>query len=143
MSALQNYYEMFENVIRSLGVDPTACRDTNNAGQWNMKRGSADVWIDIFSANNNSGLTGYLQIMSPVCEIPTVNAEAFYAEVLETSHNLYGVGFTKYQNWIYIKGIRELDGIDEKEITSMLNRVGVYADQYDDHFKNKYFPSQA
>ena len=143
MSAIQSYYEMMENVIRNLGVDPAACREAETAGQWNMKRGSVNVWIDIFPAKNDTGLAGYLQIMSPICEVPTNNTEAFYAEVLETSHDMYAVGFTKYDNWIYVKTIRELDGIDESEMSSMLNRVGYYGDLYDDHFKNKYFPSQA
>jgi hypothetical protein len=39
---------------------------------------------------------------------------------------------------LYIKGIRELEDLSDKEITAMVNRVGNYADQYDDHFKNKF-----
>lgn len=143
MSALQTYFDMLEKVISGLGVDPSVCREPGKAGQWNMKRGSANVWINILPANNDSGLSGYLQIMGPVCQVPTSNTEAFYAEVLEASHNLYGVGFTKYDNWIYINGVRELDGIDESEMAAMLNRVGYYCDHYDDHFIGKYFPSQA
>ena len=142
MSAILKYYEMVENVIRNLGVDPVACRE-QTAGQWSLVKGSASVWIDVFEPKNDSGFIGYLQIMAPICQVPAHNAEAFYTEILETNHNLYGVGFTKFNEWIYIKGIREVDGIDEAEITSMFNRVSNYGDQYDDHFKSKYFPGQA
>ncbi|OQY03273.1 MAG: hypothetical protein B6I20_05340 [Bacteroidetes bacterium 4572_117] len=77
--------------------------------------------------------------MAPVVEVPTKNAEAFYREILEINHNLYGVGMTKHQSWIYIKTLRELEGIDANEMMAMINRVGNYADDYDDKLRNKYW----
>jgi hypothetical protein len=76
--------------------------------------------------------------MAPVVAIPTNNTKEFYEEVLEKNHGLYGCGMTKYKDWIYMKTIRELDGLDEDEVMAMLNRVGTYADDYDDYFKNKF-----
>jgi len=80
-----------------------------------------------------------MQIMAPISEIPATNKEAFYQEVLEINHDLYGVGMTKFENWIYIKMIRELEDLSEEEAFAMFNRIGNYADQYDDFFKDKYF----
>jgi len=81
--------------------------------------------------------------MAPVVEIPTDNTEAFYREILEINHNLYGVGMTKFQSWIYVKTIRELDGLDGGEMMAMINRVGNYADDYDDKLRNKYWGGAA
>ena len=35
--------------------------------------------------------------------------------------------------------IRELEDLSEEEAFAMFNRIGNYADQYDDFFKDKYF----
>ena len=130
------FYDMVENNIKNLGVDPIDCRG-EKVGQWNMKRGSASIWIDVWETDKKD--YGYFQCMAPVVEIPTKNTEAFYREILEINHNLYGVGMTKFQSWIYIKTIRELEGLDQDEMMAMLNRVGTYADDYDDILRDKYW----
>lgn len=143
MQAIQHYYNMVEEVITSLGVDPATCRG-DQPGQWNLKLGSASVWVDVFQSKDAQGNFidyGYLQILAPVCEVPVNNQHIFTKELLEINHTLYGVGFTIYGNNAYIKAIRELDGLDKSEISSTFNRVGVYADDWDDKLKAKYFPA--
>ena len=135
MENINHYYQMVDNIITSLGVDPAKCKG-DKEGQWNLQKGSAPVWIDVWQTPDNYG---YFQAMSPICEIPTVNTQAFFQEILEINHKLYGVGMTKYENWIYIKVIRELEGINESEMTASFNRIGFYADEYDDYLKYKYF----
>lgn len=132
---LTAYYKMVENCITKIGVDPVKCRGAQE-GQWNLKRGSANVWIDIFIINGY----GYFQCMGPISPIPQERQVEFYEEVLEINHKLYGVGMTKFKDWIYIKTIRETDGLDENEIMAQINRIGTYADDYDDVFREKYFP---
>lgn len=135
MQDLSVYYQMVEESIALLGVNPTTVR-TEKPGQWSLQKGSAPVWVDVFWMENNN--CGYIQVMSPIIEVPQNNTLAFYEELLRTNHNLFGVGFTQYDKWIYIKGIREVDNLQQAEVTAMLNRVGVYADDYDDLFKQKY-----
>lgn len=132
---LQPYFQMVENCIRKLGVDPSICRG-QNPGQWDLKKGSASVWIDVFKREQDH--FGYFQCMAPVVQIPQDNTKEFYEEVLEKNHTLYGTAMTKYKDWIYMKSIRELNGLDEDEMMATLNRVGTYADENDDYFKNKY-----
>jgi len=132
---LSVYYQLVENCIRKLGVDPVSCRD-KNPGQWNLRKGSADVWIDIFKREEDAW--GYFQCMAPVADIPTENTLAFYQELLEINHTLYGVAMTKFREKVYIKTIRELEGISEDEVMAMMKRIGGYADDYDDYLKNKY-----
>jgi len=133
---LKPHFEQVERVIKSLGIDPASCRG-DKEGQWNLKKGSANVWIDVFYSENNKNT--YFQCMSPVSAIPQNNKIQFYEEVLEIAHKLYGVGMTKYRDGIYVKAIREVNGLDDSEIVSTLNRIGNYADDYDDYFNNKYF----
>ncbi len=140
MQPIQVYYQMVENVIKELGVDPALCRG-QNLGQWNMKLGSASVWIDVFQSKDQNGNFidgGYFQMMAPVLDVPTERQGEFFQELLEINHNLYGVAFTKFQNGIYIKSIRELDNLEQSEVMATFNRVGRYADQYDDVLKAKY-----
>jgi hypothetical protein len=132
---LEPYYQMVESCIKKLGVDPLACRG-QNPGQWDLKRGSASVWIDVFKREND--YYGYFQCMAPVAAVPTNNVKEFYEEVLEKNYGLYGAAMNKFKDWVYMKTIRELDGIDEDEMMNMLSRVGTYADDLDDYFRNKY-----
>jgi hypothetical protein len=136
MLNLEPYYTLVEDCIKSFGLQPEDCR-TQKQGQWDLRKGSAQVWIDVFLSRQNNDY-GYLQIMSPIIKLPEARREEFYREMLELNHSLYGVGFTVNKEWVYIKGIRELEGLSLEEAAAMLNRVGTYADEYDDLFKKKY-----
>lgn len=143
MQAIQNYYNLVEDVIRDLGVDPTTARG-DGPGLWNMKLGSASVWIDVFQSKDAQGNLvdyGYLQIMAPICDVPADRAGEFTMELLKINHTLYGVGFTVFENKAYIKAIRELEGLDKSEVRATFDRVGIYADDWDDVLKAKYFPA--
>jgi hypothetical protein len=139
---IQFYYSLFEDTLTSLKIAPEAARGAQ-PGQWSLKLGSASVWVDIFQGKDAQGNLipnyGYLQVMAPVCDVPVNNQHIFTKELLEINHTLYGVGFTIFADKAYIKAIRELEGLDKTEITSTLNRVGIYADDWDDKLKAKYF----
>ena len=142
MQAIQHYYNLVEEVIRDLGVDPAITRG-DQPGQWNMRLGSASVWIDVFQSKDAQGNLinyGYLQILAPVCDVPKDRAAEFTLELLQTNHTLYGVAFTVHTDKAYIKSIRELEGLDKSEIRATFDRVGIYANDHDDKLKAKYFP---
>lgn len=138
---IEHYYAMVEEVLTSFKIDPTTARGTQ-PGQWNLKLGSASVWVDVFQSKDAQGnlvQNGYLQVMAPVCDVPVNNQHLFTKELLEINHSLYGVAFTIFKEKAYIKSIRELQGIESSEIASTFNRVGIYADDWDDKLKTKYF----
>jgi hypothetical protein len=135
MENLQYYYDMVETCIRDLGVDPAICRG-EQPGQWSLKKGSASVWIDVWHIESEG--RGYFQVLAPVMQVPGTNVEAFYQELLELNYTLYGVAFVKFKDWVYVKLIREVDGLEQKEAAATINRVGWYADEYDDKLKVKY-----
>ncbi len=135
--SVQPYFHLVDDAIKALGVDPELCRG-DKPGQWNMQRGSASVWIDMFDIE---GQGSYFQCLAPVSAVPTARREEFLNEVLELNHKLYGVGITKFKEVVYVKVIREIEGLDINEVLASMRRIGAYADDYDDYFKNKYFPA--
>jgi hypothetical protein len=136
------YYQMVEKCITTLGVDPSLCR-TDKPGQWDLRKGSASVWIDVWEQEYDGNPSGYFQVMAPVVEVPGNSREAFFKEILEINHKLYGVGMTLFENWVYIKTLRELEGLNESEAMAMINRIGNYADDYDDMLRTKYHAGSA
>lgn len=136
MADLQVYYEMVEGCIKELGIDPTNSRMPNKAGEWELTKGSITLWVSVTYLEQNKST--YIQVLSPIVSVPAQNIQRFYEELLETNHTLYGVAFTKYDRWIYVKAIREVEGLDSSELFNMITRVGNYADMYDDIFWAKY-----
>ncbi len=138
---LQHYYQILDEVLVEYKIDPTSARG-EQPGQWNLHLGSANIWVDIFQskdAQGNPTQFGYLQVMAFVCDVPVNNQHLFTKELLEINHSLYGVGFTIFKEKAYIKSIRELEGLDKSEIKATLDRVGIYANDWDDKLKAKYF----
>lgn len=135
MSSIHSYYEMIENCIRSLGVDPVTCR-TEKAGAWNLVRGSAKVYIDCWHIEKEN--RAYFQVMSPVMQVPEGQKEDFYFDLLSFNDRLYSCAFSIFKDWAWIKMIRECDGLDANEAMAIIQRVGAYADKYDDLLKEHY-----
>lgn len=138
---IQHYYSMVEEILVEYKIDVAASRG-DQPGQWNLKLGSASVWVDVFQSKDAQGNLlqyGYLQVMAPICDVPVDNQQVFTRELLEINHSLYGVSFTIFKDKAYIKAIRELQGLDKSEVKSTFDRVGIYADDYDDKLKAKYF----
>lgn len=129
------FYDVVESAIGTLGIDPKLCRGENQ-GQWNLKKGSAPIWIDVIYSETDK--RAYFQVMAPITKVPADKKEQFFQELLEINYVLYGVSFTKYDDGIYIKVIREADGLDVSEALSAIERVGYYGDFYDDFLQNKY-----
>lgn len=133
--SIETYYGIVESCISSLGVDPALCRG-EKPGQWSLTKGSAKVWINVWHIEREG--REYIQVMCPLMQDITADKAAFYKELLEINDKLFGVAFTYYDNWVWLKVIRECDGLDQNECMAMINRIGVYADQYDDYLIGKY-----
>ena len=139
MENLETYFNIVEACITKLGVDPAVCRG-EKAGQWNLKKGSVNVWIDVFHIEKEG--RAYFQVMSQIMKVPPTNKEALFEELLTINDRLFGVAFTVYKGIVWLKVIREVQGMDTDEAFAMITRIGNYADQYDDELKAKY-PSPA
>ncbi|MBD3639250.1 MAG: YbjN domain-containing protein [Crocinitomicaceae bacterium] len=135
MSNIQTYYDMVESCIRQLGVDPATCRG-DRPGAWSLVRGSAKVYIDCWHIESQG--RPYFQVMSPVMKVPEQNKETFFYDLLSFNDKLFSCAFSIYNEWAWIKMIRECDGLDASETLAIIQRVGAYADQYDDLLKQHY-----
>ena len=132
---LKPLYEIVEKAITSIGVDPKPCR-RGAPGQWNMRKGSARIWLDLWFIEEEG--RAYFQVMSPVVPVPNARKEEFFEELLSVTDRLFGVAFTLYDGWAWIKSIREVDDMSVSEAKAMLIRVGNYADHYDNVLIDKY-----
>lgn len=137
---IQQYYTLIEEALAEYKIDPATCRG-QQPGQWNLVLGSANIWVDVFQSRDAQGnLTeyGYFQVMAPVCDVPVNNQHIFTKELLEANHSLYGVAFTIFKDKAYIRAIRELHGLDKSEVKATFDRIGIYADDWDDKLKTRY-----
>jgi hypothetical protein len=140
MEDLKVYYQMVEDCISRLGVDPVSARGTEE-GQWSLVKGSAKVWLDLWHIEKES--RAYFQVLSPVLkmtDVPDLRRAELLEELLKINHSLYGVAFTIHNDFLWIKVIREADGMDSNEAMAMMTRVGTYSDEYDDYLRDKYLP---
>lgn len=136
MTEIQKTIEMVENSIRKLGIDPVSCRGEKE-GQYSLTRGSVQIWIDVWHIEKEN--RAYFQVMSPIIETVNVaNKPALYEELLQFNDTLFNVAFTLYNNWVWLKTLREVDSLDENEVYAQITRVGNYADRYDDELKQKH-----
>ena len=138
---IEHYHKLIEEVLTEYKIDPATARG-QQPGQWSLTLGSAGIWVDVFQSKDAQGnLTqyGYLQVLALVCDVPVNNQHLFTKELLEINHGLFGVGFTIFKDQAYIKSIRELEGLDKSEVKATLDRVGIYANDWDDKLKAKYF----
>jgi hypothetical protein len=132
---IKEYYTLVENSIKALGVDPNVCKGEKE-GQYNLKKGGASVWIDIFDSQINS--RPYFQVMSPMLQIPQSNTEAFFQDLLEINYELYSVAMVKFKDWIYLKFVRECEGLSQIEVDTAIDRVGFYSDDFYKKLSFKY-----
>ena len=136
---LTPYYQIVESCITRVGADPVASRDTK-PGAWTLKKGSAKVWIDVWYIEKEG--RPYIQIMSPVMKVPKdgLRRASLFEELLGINDKLFGCAFTVFNDFAWLKTIRECEGLDENEAFAMLTRIGNYADDYDDYLLQKYEP---
>ncbi len=141
MQDLTPYYQMVERCFTALGIAPETSR-TEQPGEWLVTKGDARIHVFVKYMEQNKD--AYFWAVAPVCEIASEEQRKFfYEELLETNHTLYSAAFTKYDKWIYIKTIRELRGLDVDEMYNLINRVGNYADMYNDILWAKYAAQKA
>ena len=134
MDNLKFYYNIVENAIARIGLDPQVAR--KGPGKWTITKGQIPVWVNVFFSAQAKRI--YFQVAAPVMKMPPQNQGELALELLQLNNQLYGVAFCTNNGNIFIKTIREAEGLDNNEANAMIMRVGNYADQYDDLLKRKY-----
>ena len=137
MQALEAYFRIIEKSILKIGIDPEKCRGEQK-GRWSIQKGSINIMIDVWMLEKEQ--RAYFQVVAPIMEIPKGSNGALTEELLEINHALFGAAFSIFQEIIYLKTTREIEGLDVSEAYQTILRVGNYADYYDDILKAKYPP---
>ena len=137
---LDKYYRIIEEVISGLGVPIDECRSVDQSGktipgQWNLTKGSAKIFVDVYMTDEGMA---YFCIASPVMEVHVPDTRKLYERLLEINHCLYGASFSIDQGWVWLRTIRECEGMDITECRNTFDRVGWYADRYDDELKKEF-----
>jgi hypothetical protein len=137
MPDLTAYYQIVEEGIDQLGVNAQEARGEND-GEWNLKRGTASVWIDLWYIEEEQG--AYFQVMSPIMTLPEdeTNMYKLTLELLKINYTLFGVGFAVQEDGVYLKNIREVEELDPSEVVYMIGRCGNYGDSYNDELVKKF-----
>ncbi|EJF52755.1 protein of unknown function (DUF1821) [Saprospira grandis DSM 2844] len=137
--SLKAYYETIEAAIAKLGIDPVSSRGKEKEGLWTLTKKDIMVWIDLWEIEREG--RPYFQVMSPLFHVPEdekLRTELF-AELLQINDRLYGgVAFTTFKKWIYLKTIREADGLSADEAHNSIMRVGTYAERHGEALANKF-----
>jgi hypothetical protein len=134
---LTAFYDIIEKSITELGVNPVDCRG-ENPGQWNLKKGDTTVWVDLWYIEKED--RPYFQTMAPIFAVPSdpETKNKVLEELLTINDSLFGVAFSIFNDFIYLKVVREASGMDNNEAIAMILRIGNYAELHRKELSEKY-----
>ncbi|MBN8702803.1 MAG: YbjN domain-containing protein [Bacteroidetes bacterium] len=137
---LTPYYQLVEQAIYELGLNPADCRGEQQ-GSWNLRKGSATVYVNILPLAEQDGTVGcYFACSSPVVDLYAIQpSERLFKELLQINALLHGgIAFSILNDFVYLGYIREVRGLDLEEVLATFDRIGNYTDYYDDVLKKQY-----
>jgi len=80
----------------------------------------------------------YFKVEAEIIAVPTENLTEFYETLLYYNHDFNGFAFLIHDQKVYLKSVRELQGMDENEAFAIITKVGNYADKFDGKLKEKF-----
>ena len=146
---LKPFYEVAEDAIQTLGVDPETTRCEED-GQWILSRGPVEIYIDIWQPQTHSQWeyfkeeepTAAYQVVAPVCYLPedATKLQAFMEEVLYINHHMFYGSFTvnREQGMAAIRYKRLLEGANRVEMIEPIDSIGFYAENLSNYLSTKY-----
>ncbi len=93
------------------------------------------MYVDVYAVQD-----GYacFCIASPVMNIAMPKEKELYQKLLILNHDMYPASFSIHNGWVWFRILREYDGMDVHKCRASFDRVGSYADKYDDELKNEF-----
>lgn len=146
---LKPFYDVAEDAIKTLGVDPetTRCED---AGQWILGREEVEIFIDIWQPLEHNQWeyfkedepTAIFQVVAPVCYIPSEESTRlqFMEEILYINHHMFYGSFTvnTEEGMAVIRFKRLLEGANRVEMIEPIESIGFYAENLSKYLSKKY-----
>lgn len=132
---LQQHVSTVENILVSIGIEPTRARmDTDNGYGWSFQRGSALIEIYIAQQEGRE----YLQVLSPLMHIPIGSVLPLYRRLLELNLSLTNASLGAYLDVIYVFNERPLAGLDANEANFIITQISEYADDLDNRLVDEF-----
>ncbi len=137
-TVLENYRDLVEEILTDLGIDPQENLEEAQEKKhysWCVRRGSANVFIELFTENEDS----YFMVDCPLLRLPTEGQrEAFYRRLLELNDKLVEAALVVRGEEVHLVGIRPLRGLDSDEASGMLDRISAWADSLDNQLSEEF-----
>lgn len=135
-NVLEHYRELIEEILSDLGIDPADNleEDSDHRCSWCVKRGSATVFIELFSEEAES----YFMVDCPMLKLPATGLEGFYRRLLELNDRLVEASLVIRGDEVHLVGIRPLKGMDSHEAAGMLDRISAWADSLDNPLSEEF-----
>ncbi|MFT5512192.1 MAG: hypothetical protein ACI8SE_000589 [Bacteroidia bacterium] len=146
---LKPFYEVVEDAIKTLGVDPEETR-CDAPGQWILTRDAVEIFVDIWQPLEHNQWeyfkedepTAVFQVVAPVCYIPESEADRakFMEEILYINHHMFYGSFTVNmdEKMAAIRFKRLLEGTNRVEMIEPIESIGFYAENLSNYLSNKY-----
>ena len=131
-------YEIIEKGISKMGIEPETSRG-QNSGQWDFNRGSASIAVGL--TQNDRFPNGYFYVTSVLMsemDVPAAKKESFYLTMLETNANLVNMQLAISDGCVLLISNRDAEGLDDIEVAIAINELSYYADELDDHLKERF-----
>ena len=71
-------------------------------------------------------------------DVPAAKKESFYLTMLETNANLVNMQLAISDGWVLLISNRDAEGLDDIEVAIAINELSYYADELDDHLKERF-----
>jgi len=125
-------YQIVENGIKDLGIDPVSCREAKE-GQWSFKRGSVSIVVGLIETETFP--KGYFYVNSYLLndsQVADNRKNDLFKSLME--ENLYLVGMKlcyKSPNFMLLSN-RSAIGLDKEEVAITIDKLSAKADKLDD-----------
>jgi hypothetical protein len=124
-----------EYLVRFGSERDIALAPLSEDGRSCIQRGSAVVWIHVLPAQ------GVLLLLAKVMPVPEAGREALYRRLLELSYVATGdaaFAIDAATDSVYVRALRQLDGLDYDEFEDLLHTVASVADEWDDQLRHEF-----
>ena len=145
MEKLNEYINLIESAISSLGVVPSVCR-TEQPNKWHLHRGQAQVVLMLRKSRTHKAIEkDTLVMVSPVVVVPQdeTQKQKLYQILLATSHQMITEAFSiaKEPNGsevAYLSSTYFIEDMNSEEIAFMLDSLSFYAQKFSDELRSEF-----
>ncbi len=147
MEALQQTWQLIEETLQSLGIEPEQARN-EDPGQWTVYREKLEVYIDAWSVGKEQNPFLYfpaddqvlLQVICPICLVPEGREVEFFEEIADL--NLYMIKaclmVRSENNVVCVKYRDSAMGLTREKMLEALDAVAYYGEMYANNFAQRY-----